>query len=267
MTTRERTESFTTDGPVRAKLATKSGGINVRTHDSTTIEVTLRAAGSGRDAALENAVVRFDASSHELEVRTVGVEPLDSLASLKDLMKGAWLDFGRSDLDVTVTLPAGSSLDVRTASGDTKLGGELGDVTAQTASGDVAIVNSAASLDVKTASGDVDANTVKGTLRCRSASGDVRCSAAGSVSEVITASGDVHMQGRSAGEVSVRAVSGDVGLAVRKGLAVDVNGTTVSGDLTSAIALDEYGDDAAPDETVVVRVQTVSGDVRIRRAS
>jgi DUF4097 and DUF4098 domain-containing protein YvlB len=69
------------------------------------------------------------------------------------------------------------------------------------------------------------------------------------------------------GDISVRAVSGDIRVSVKPGLIIDVEGTTVSGDMGSSIPLD-YGDgDGDEGETVTVRLVTVSGDVRISRAS
>jgi len=52
-------------------------------------------------------------------------------------------------------------------------------------------------------------------------------------------------------------------------LIIDVNGTTVSGDMGSSIPLDSSGGDDGGDEgeTVSINVVTVSGDFRISRAS
>jgi DUF4097 and DUF4098 domain-containing protein YvlB len=69
------------------------------------------------------------------------------------------------------------------------------------------------------------------------------------------------------GEISARAVSGDIRISVKPGLVIDVDGTTVSGDMGSSIPLDSSGDDGGDDdETVSIRVTTVSGDVKISRA-
>ena len=57
-------------------------------------------------------------------------------------------------------------------------------------------------------------------------------------------------------------------ISVKPGLIIDVDGTTVSGDMGSSIPLDPSGgDDGGDDDEIVsIHVTTVSGDVRISRA-
>ena len=93
----------------------------------------------------------------------------------------------------------------------------------------------------------------------------MRCTGAAASSVITTASGDVAVKVITPGELTVRAVSGDVKVSVKQGLAIDVDGTTLAGDLGSNISLD--GTDAGDDELVSIRVSTVSGDLRIDRAS
>jgi hypothetical protein len=58
-----------------------------------------------------------------------------------------------------------------------------------------------------------------------------------------------------------------VRIAVARGLAVDVKGASVSGEMASSIALDAEGDGASASETVTIDVTTVSGDVHVDRVS
>lgn len=263
-----RRETFEAAGPLKVEVVTKSGDIAVRVGRGNEVTVVLKATGGNADVLMENAEIHFDEMSNELLVRTQLNGQSDSHAGLKTLFKkGAWSGFG--DLDVTLTLPRGSSIKVTTGSGDTVTQGSLADVKVTSGSGDVKVGDTVNSLDVKTGSGDVVAGHVSSHLECRCASGDVRCDGAAEKTDVHTASGDVVLTAVRPGEISVRAVSGDIWVNVKPGLLIDVNGTTVSGDMGSSIPLDSSGGDADGDESELVSlyVVTVSGDVKISKAS
>jgi DUF4097 and DUF4098 domain-containing protein YvlB len=262
----ERYETFSPSGPIRAKISSKSGDIAVKTIEGDTLQVTLTASSAKFDYLLEDADVRFDATSNQLDIRT---QPRDHLRMSRDKRgkkKKSWSDFGGSDVDVLVVLPRGSSLEIMTVSGDATLEGPYGDVSVSSVSGDVNVSEPCDSLDVKTASGDVQTGAVRATLKCQSASGDVECLSAAAKTDIASASGDVNITVAQPGHVSVRVVSGDVHVAVARGLAIDVNGTTVSGDMSSNIDLDASGDDKASADEVAIKITTVSGDIRIDKA-
>ena len=56
-------------------------------------------------------------------------------------------------------------------------------------------------------------------------------------------------------------------VTVTRGLAVDVNGNTVSGDMGTDIDLSGSGDARDDDELIYIKISTVSGDIRIEKAS
>jgi hypothetical protein len=263
-----RQEIFASSGPVHADVVTKSGDIVVQVGSGNEVKVVLTARGGNGDVLLENAELHFDEKSNELLVHTQPRDQFDSLSGLKTLFKkSAWSGFG--DLDVSLTLPEGSSIDVITGSGDTVTRGALADVKVTSGSGDVKVGDTVDSVDVKTGSGDVVAGHVVSNFECRCASGDVRCDGAAKNTDIHTASGDVVLNAERAGDISVKAVSGDVRVNVKQGLIIDVNGTTVSGDMGSSIPLDSSGGDDGgdEDETVSIHVVTVSGDFKISKAS
>jgi DUF4097 and DUF4098 domain-containing protein YvlB len=134
------------------------------------------------------------------------------------------------DYECRVTCPPGTDLDLSGASTDVRVEGELGEVAARTASGDIRLQDVAGQLQVKTASGDVSVNAVRGNAT------------------IGTVSGDVSVE-RLAAELTARAVSGDITIG---SVAAELGISTTSGDVQLKAVL--AGD---------VRVQTVSGDVRI----
>jgi|GEM_PF-1089271 len=262
----ERTESFSPTGPVHVKISTRSGDVRVRTTDGDQLEVTLRVNSSTYDNLLELAVIDYDASRNELDIQT---QPGDFTGSFRGLRGSprSWFDFGSSDLDVFVVLPAGSSLEVKSLSGDVSLHGALHDVYVSSISGDVSAFDTCQNLELKTASGDVVTGHVLDVLKCRSASGDVRCAGAATKTDVASASGDVDLAADRPGDIVVKAVSGDVRVRVARGLVVDVNGNTVSGDLGTNIDLNATGEGTKDEEVIFIKVNTVSGDIRIDKAS
>jgi DUF4097 and DUF4098 domain-containing protein YvlB len=134
------------------------------------------------------------------------------------------------DFECRITCPPGSELDLSGASTDVRVEGDLGEVAARTASGDIRLGNVGGPLRVKTASGDVFVGDVAGEATVATVSGDM------SIERIATALG-------------ARAVSGDVKIGAVAGELVVA--TTSGGVEVKAV---ESGD---------VRVQTVSGDVRV----
>ncbi|WP_225234998.1 DUF4097 family beta strand repeat-containing protein [Klenkia terrae] len=181
---------------------------------------------------------------------------------------------------VAVTVPAGCPVTAVVASAGCTLRGPLADVEVTGASADVR-VDSCTGLQVRTASGDLHAVAVHGDVGVRSASGDVRLDdVAGSVAvstasgevrlgavggdvDVSTASADVTVGRVTSGEVALRTVSGDATVAVAPGLRLWLDLQSVSGRLDSQLAGDDDAEGAA---TLTVRMRSVSGDLRLRRA-
>jgi hypothetical protein len=263
----ERRLSFAATSPLHALVATHSGDVVVRATDSNDVLVTLRASSPKYSYLLETADVIFDAPNNTLTIRTL---PTGLSASKRGLRVGparSWFDFGASDVDVVVEVPRGTSLDVTTVSGDTSLFGPLGVVGVKSVSGDVIARDTSDALEVQTASGDVKSGHVLTTLKCKSASGNVVCQGAAAHTEIYSASGDVLLSADQPGSIVVRNVSGDVIVRVARGLAVDISGNTVSGSMGTDIDLEGDGDVASDEETIVIKVTTVSGDIRIDKAS
>ena len=134
------------------------------------------------------------------------------------------------DFECRITCPPGSDLDLSGGSTDVRAEGELGDVSIRTASGDTKLESTLRELKVKTASGDIDVATVL------------------TQASLVTVSGDV-MLGRSDASVTARSVSGDVVIGSSAGI-LEISTTSGEVDVKAVLGGD-------------VRVQTVSGDVRL----
>ena len=81
-----------------------------------------------------------------------------------------------------------------------------------------------------------------------------------------TVSGDLMVRAAGPGEVGLKAVSGDVVVAMRRGLRVRLDVSSVSGSVGSELDVSDAPARADGPEANL-RVRTVSGDVRITRAA
>jgi len=281
---RERHETFACDGPITAFLRTRSGDIQVATTSGTEVVVRLRTSAGAAATLLEDSEIAFDSKRGELRVTSARARedgwPGGGI-SLGRLTRAAIFGGSLHDVDVLVELPASSTVEASSRSGDVALQGLYGPVEAGSASGDV-LVATAADTNISTASGDIRVEACTGTLTARTASGDIAVeqlttgatlkSASGDVRvgssaphvDVATASGDVAITATSGGSVVLRSVSGDIAVAVRSGLEIDVTANSVSGRLHSAIPLDDDPSGGPAGELVSLSLSTVSGDVNIR---
>jgi hypothetical protein len=248
---------------VSIDLAAGSVALTAGATDATTVSLTPSRFGRNADKLVSEVRVSFD--NGRLEV--VGPK-----------RTGLWR--GYSGFDLTVSLPQGSRCAVRTASADVTSSGELAELDAHTASGDVTATAVTRNLQAVTASGDVraeetgamaDVRTVSGDVRiarggdihARTASGDVNIGTDAGSATVTTASGDVRIGTMASGRADVNTASGDVVVGVARDVGVYLDLASLSGSVTSQL------EDAEPSEdvTLEVRCRSLSGDIRITRAS
>lgn len=261
----ERREQYESSGPLSVVITTRSGDVSVRASDANEVTVVLGTNRAGAEASLAHARVDFDAGRRTLEIETAPSSSGRPAAGLRAAMRGDWFSSGTGDLDVVVTLPEGSDLQVSTVSGDTTVAVALGDVKVSSASGDVVATDTLTSFDVRTASGDVSTGRVITRLRCKSASGDLVLGGAAAKTDIVSASGDVVVTTIDPGVLSVNVASGDVTVHVATGLVVDVSGNTVSGHLGSEIDLSGVSGNDSSEDVSFIKVNTISGDILIDR--
>ena len=134
------------------------------------------------------------------------------------------------DFECRIVCPIGTDLDMSGGSTDLRAEGGLGDVSVRTASCDIRLESALGELQVKTASGDIAVDAIA------------------SQASLVTVSGDLGVE-RLDASLTARAVSGDVTIGTVSG-ALGLSTTSGDVDLKAVIGGD-------------IRVQTVSGDVRV----
>jgi DUF4097 and DUF4098 domain-containing protein YvlB len=266
--------SFPTEG-ARLRVRNPAGDVRIDPADvaETTVELTPLNDSDATRQAIEKA--RVEARGDEVTVELEGRSWTISI--------GPW-GIGSAKVSVRITCPHGSTLDCDTASADVKVRGTLGETRLRTASGDLSLEEVDGSFGAKSASGDLELERVTGrcevhtvsgdveigtaleTVEVNSVSGDVEIRDAGGALTVSSISGDQNVRAAGPGEIALKAVSGDVEVAIRRGLRIHLDVNSVSGSIRSELEVSD-APVASQGPEAGLRVRTVSGDVRISRAA
>jgi hypothetical protein len=253
---------FDTPGDVSLRIRLPSGRVRVTTADDplTSVELVSK-RGRGADVH-EDVIVRADERNGK---HVITIEQRDKIR---------WgplqINWG-GDLEVLITCPPGSDLDLAGGSADLEVEGELGEVLAKSASGDIKLQDVRKKLEVKTASGDVWVGTISAGGTVVTVSGDLEIRRVQGPLSARTVSGDVKI-GAVEAELQLQTVSGDARIGVARGTRVWIDAVSVSGDLDSELGLENNlplgdADAEGSGEVVPLHVKTVSGDVKIVRAA
>ncbi|MFH8986380.1 DUF4097 family beta strand repeat-containing protein [Streptomyces varsoviensis] len=154
---------------------------------------------------------------------------------------------GSSPIEITATVPEGSSVIGRTQSADVIAEGAILNVTGNTQSGDVraghvarvdastqsgdVVVDRAAQITAKTQSGDVRLGRTD-VVEGNTMSGDIRIGDFGGTARLKTMSGSIHVHATAGGDLSARTMSGDVTVTATEaalGDNLDVQANSMSG--------------------------------------
>lgn len=206
-------------------------------------------------------------------------------------------DAGRAD--VTVVVPAGSDLVVRTGSatvdtrgtfgacrlrsgsGDVHLSEAEGPIVIETGSGDLTVTTAHTDLRLKAGSGSVEVERCAGSVVVSTGSGAVRLGAtaatavvktgsgglvvgeAGADLSATTGSGDIAIGVQRRGRFTAKAASGDVTVGVPGGIPVWTDLRSASGQIRSNLA--SAGEPVEGQDHLELRTVTASGDITLHQ--
>lgn len=245
----ERSASLKVSGPVLLKIRTAAADVVAVTGEREQIRAIVSETKLGA-----------------VELRTEASGDVSVLFDQRDaLPKG----------HVRLELPAGSRLEVITASGDVSIQDVGGDAQVRTASGEVT-VRGGRKLDIQTASGEISVDQFTGEGRIHSVSGDAQVNASAPLRQLDfgSTSGEISLDGSCAAgcRVTVQTVSGDVQLHTRGERSYSLQFRSQSGDLSGA-KINEQDDehhDVPREHTVkfgagagTIQVTSVSGDLEL----
>jgi DUF4097 and DUF4098 domain-containing protein YvlB len=189
-----------------------------------------------------------------------------------------------------ITVPADSSVQTQSGSGNIEIAGVRSEVqahtgsgdvrlrdlgarlTAQTGSGNIRAENVAAPFDAQTGSGDIEASlTGTGNVDVRTGSGTLRVKGINGGVRARTGSGDIETDGNVTGPWQLHSGSGNIRLAVGSGNGFNLDLHTSSGSIHSDLPITVQGSMGSHELKGAVRgggptveVSTSSGDVDIR---
>lgn len=243
-------QHFETPRPVRLEVRLPAASVAITTADTTESTVTV----AGPERALDGTRVELAGDRLRVEMQ-------------RKLFGGFALHFKADELHVTVTVPHHSAAEVVSASGDADLNGTFERINLKSASGSFRVAGEVTGDGtINTVSGDIRLPQIGGDLKANSVSGHVRADGVDGSVTAKSVSGDVRIDSVREGTVKVQSVSGDVEVGIAAGTNIDVDASSASGTLSSEVPLSrDPGAGSGP--TVVVRGQTVSGDVRLFRAA
>jgi hypothetical protein len=260
------TERFPTPGPVLLDLRIPAGAVEVAATETDETEVSVEPLNGPARDRMDEFTISLDGDRLRVEAPEerfrIGRSPEYAVAVRCPAGSRARLRSASADLSARGRLGA---LEVKTASGDVTAGEVEGDARVESASSDVRLDAVGGETLVQTASGDLELGRAGGPVKVNSVSGDVRLREAHARTQVQTVSGDLRIDLLAGGSLDLNAVSGDVDVAVVPGAAVWLDVRSLSGDTHSE--LDAGGEPGDGEAVIEIKGKTVSGDVRIRRAS
>lgn len=177
---------------------------------------------------------------------------------------GGWFSWRRRASRVELTVPAGTTLDLTTASGAILVQAVTASLRARSGSGDIEAPRGGKAADVDSTSGTVRLRGFSGPVVASALSGDLRLEALGGRIQAATLSGRLDGRGlRPEPGSRFTTVSGSASLELDGGAAAyAVSAASVSGRIL-------VGDQSADNTLAVgsgpsVVVKSVSGDIRVR---
>ena len=125
----------------------------------------------------------------------------------RELFSGGF-DAPSAHVRLSLQIPSGMSLEVKSASGDISTVDLTGPLTLESSSGDVTVIASRGPVAVTTSSGDVEGRDLR-TIEARSGTGSLRFENVSGPLEARTTGGSIVVRG-AADSITVRSVSGDI---------------------------------------------------------
>ena len=258
------TQRFDTPDPILVDVRVPAGDVELETGETNETEVTVEPRNDPARERLDQVVVALDGDRLRIEVPdrfSFGRSPEYAVTVRCPTGSRVRLKTASADLNARGTV---GGVDVKAASGDVRVEEVDGDLRVEAASSDIRAVSVSGDANVRSVSGDIELGRALGPVSAQSVSGDVRLREAHGRTHVQTVSGDLKVDRLTAGSLELKAVSGDVDLAIAPGVAVWLDVSSLSGDMSSDLAA---GDEPREGEAVIeIRGKTVSGDVTVRRA-
>ncbi len=261
---------FPVDGPINATIRIAAGKLRVtaEARESVTVDVRPGERGDAARQAAEDTIVEMTADGLLIETpqaRGFIVRRTPSVDITVRMPQGSHIMVRSASADIVCGGRYGSA-DIKSASGDLEIDDVAGDFHRNSASGDTQFGRVGGEMSSNSASGDLRGGSVGGEFSGKSASGDITVGAVGGPAHVTTASGDIQIGNLARGQTNIHSASGDVSLGVAVGTAVWMDVHTLSGSTRSDLDVSDSSPTGGA-ASLELSVRTASGGVTIRRAT
>lgn len=191
------------NGPVHMELTTGSGNVQVRTGNSSEVQVTGRIrATDWFEGNVEERIKRIESNPPiQQSGNTIRVGHLDDPELRHNI-----------SISYDVTVPAETELRVESGSGNQRVEGIHGPLQVSAGSGGLNISAIGDRVHAETGSGDIEIDRVQGNVRAKTGSGSIRADEIAGAFEADTGSGHITLQQTAPGSVRVDTGSGGVEL-------------------------------------------------------
>ncbi len=188
-----------------------AGGLAVRPAEAQTrtdTTVTLDASATVQVFSRSGDITVRAGSGRQLRVRSTD-GPVDVSGSSRALRIDTERARGRNAGDLVLEIPRGTTLSIRTTSGNIQITGTGADVEVRSTSGDLRITD-AARVYVEALSGDVELRDITDGVRVSTTSGDITGTNVTGDIEIAATSSTVSLRETSSKRIQVKVVSGDI---------------------------------------------------------
>jgi len=177
-------------------------------------------------------------------------------------------------VDYQLWIPATSSTQLESVSGNIQMADHLNRVHAKTVSGNIKLNNIKGNVEVKTVSGKVNALQIKGDIKANSVSGNlIFRDCEGRFSSLHSTSGNIEAElltlDEDASDMSLTTVSGDINLYLPDEASFDLNIKTVSGEIDTKfkVLIESVKKNQLVGEVgaggLDIELRTISGDISL----
>jgi hypothetical protein len=260
------TRTLTVSGPVDLDVRTGSGDVTMRVGESGKVVIRAKI----------QAHYHWSEAGSDLESRVRAIEAHPPVEQ-----DGNHIRVGRLEqpelrrnisIDYDMEVPADTSLNSQSGSGDLNVEGTHGSLEAHSGSGDVKIRDLQGSVRIHTGSGDAKFQAIKGErVEIETGSGDVQLRDLHSALHVRTGSGDIDAEGAPTGDWVLHTGSGGVTVRMPDGMGFELDAHTNSGDVSTELPVEAQGTMGHGELRGKVRgggvrleVSTGSGDINIQ---
>jgi hypothetical protein len=244
--------TFTVTGTPRLVINDDSGAIHIHTGGSAnTVNVQVTKHATGLGANTDDMQVEYNQTGNTIDVTTHA--------------NGAFLGFKSVDLEITT--PSTSDVEVHTGSGEVEINGVTGQMQAETGSGSIVANNISGDVTLRTGSGSIHANNMGGQVLLTTGSGEIeaRHTALKGQSLLKTGSGSIQFEGSidSQGSYRLETGSGSIDATLPGNSTFHLETSTGSGSVHNGFENSDVGNTPRP----TLSLSTGSGSITLHKGS